>query len=65
MSLPAPRVEVTVPEYGGIFHRILSLLSQRLRDLILGKIVLNQVTSVDLKARSDYEEIFPPGQPPA
>lgn len=65
MSLPAPRFEVTVPEYVGILHRILSLLSQRLRDLILGKMVLDQVTSVDLKARSDYEEIFPPGQQPA
>jgi hypothetical protein len=59
-----PRFEVTVPGCVGILHRILGLLPQRLRDQILGKIVPNQVASVDLKVCSDYEEIFPPGQPP-
>lgn len=60
-----PRFEVTVPGYVGILHRLLSLLPQRMRDLIFGKMVPDQVASVDRKARSDYEEIFRPGQPPA
>ncbi|WP_417555882.1 SDR family oxidoreductase [Microbacterium sp.] len=51
-----PRFQVTVPAYVGVAHRVVDLLPQRLQDLILARLVPDQVASVDRKARSSYEE---------
>lgn len=57
-TIARPRFEVTVPGYVGVAHRIVSLLPQRLRDAVLGKMVPDQVAAVDRKARSGYEGQF-------
>ncbi|WP_442921910.1 SDR family oxidoreductase [Microbacterium sp. CH12i] len=57
-TIARPRFEVTVPGYVGVAYRIVSLLPQRLRDAVLGRMVPDQVASVDRQARSGYEGKF-------
>lgn len=57
-TIARPRFEVTVPGYVGIAYRFVSLLPQRLRDVVLARMVPDQVASVDRGARSGYEGQF-------
>lgn len=57
-TITRPRFEVPVPGYVRLVHRITGLMPQRLRDVVLSRVVPDQVSSVDRGARADYEGLF-------
>lgn len=50
-----PRFEVTIPRFVGTVAPIIELLPQTIRDLVLARVVPNQVMHADKASRHDYE----------
>lgn len=51
-----PRFEVTVPRYIGLTVRVVELLPQAVRDVVLARMVPDQVASTDKASRRGYEQ---------